>query len=117
MQVTDTSSSFVTKSACKINHNFNCNSKCLIYLLSCKTCGKQYTGKTVDKFRSRWNNYKTDARKAASGNIESCKQQFFQIHFLQDDHHGFLEDVEVTLIDKTPASDPTKREYYWMRTL
>ena len=86
-------------------------------MLSCKTCGKQYTGETVDKFRSRWNNYKTDPRKAASGNIESRKQQFLQNHLLQDDHHGFLEDVEVTLIDKTQASDPTKREYYWMRTL
>ena len=117
VQVTDTFSSFVTKSAYKINHNFNCNSKCLIYLLSCKTCGKQYTGKTVDKFKSRWNNYKTDARKAASGNIESCKQQLLQNHFLQDDHHGFLEDAEVTLIDKTQAPNPTKREYYWMRTL
>ena len=53
MQGIDTFSSFVTKSAYKINHNFNCNSKCLIYLLSCKTCGKQYTGKTVDKFKSR----------------------------------------------------------------
>ena len=55
-----------------------------------------------------------DARKAASGNIEDCKQQFLQNGFLQ--HHRFLEDVEVTLIDKTQASDPTKREYYWMRT-
>ena len=51
-------SSFATKSAYKVNHNFNCNSKCLIYLLSCKTCGKQYTSKIVDKIRSRW-----DARK------------------------------------------------------
>ena len=75
------------------------------------------TGKTVDKFRSRWNNYKTDARKAASGNKEICKQKFLQNHFLQDDHHRFLEDVEVTLIDKTQTSDPTKKEYYWMRTL
>ena len=83
-------------------------------MLNCKTCGKQYTGKIVDKFRSRWNNYKTDSRKAASGNIESCKQQFLQN---QDDHHGFLEDLKVTLIDKTQASDPTMREYYWMRTL
>ena len=113
MQVTDTFSSFVTKSAHKINHNFNFNSKCFI---SCKTCGKRYTGKTVDKFRRRWNNYKMDARKAASGNIESCKQQFLQHCFLQDDHHGFLEDVEVTLIDKTQASEPAKRKYYWMRT-
>ena len=73
--------------------------------------------KTVDKFRSRWNNCKTDARKAASGNIESCKEQFHQNHFLQDDHHGFLEDVKVTLIYKTQAADPTKREYYFIRTL
>ena len=86
-------------------------------MLSCKTCGKQYTGKTFDKFRIRWNNYKTDARKAASGSIESCKQQFLQTNFLQDDHHGFLEDVEVTLIAKTQASDSTTRGYYWMRTL
>ena len=42
---------------------------------------------------------------------------FLQNRFLQDDHHGFLEDVEVTLIDKTQASDLTKRKYYWMRTL
>ena len=41
-----------------------------------------------------------DARKAASGNIESWKQQFLQNHFLQNDHHGFLEDVEVTLMIK-----------------
>ena len=37
--------------------------------------------------------------------------------FLQRDHQGFLKDVEVRLIDKTQASDPTKREFYWMRTL
>ena len=42
---------------------------------------------------------------------------FLQNRFLQDDHHGFLEDVEVTLIYKTQASDLTKRKYYWMRTL
>ena len=71
----------------------------------------------LKQFRSRWNNYKTNARKAARGNIESFRQQFLQNHFLQDDHHGFLEDVEVTLIDKTQASEPTKREYYQMRTL
>ena len=39
----------------------------------------------------------------------SCKQQFLQNRFIQNDHHGFLEDAEVTLIDKTQASDPTNR--------
>ena len=76
------------------------------------TSNKEYTDKAVDKFRSRWNNSKTDERKASSGNIERCKQQFLQNHFLQDDHHGFLEDVEVIVIDKNQASDSTKRKYY-----
>ena len=78
-------------------------------MLSGKTCGMEYTGKAVGKFKSRCNNYKTDARKAASGNTESRKQQFLENHVLQDDHHGFLEDVKVTLIHKTQASDLTKR--------
>ena len=34
----------------KINHSFDCNDKCLIYLLSCKSCGKQYAGNTTDHF-------------------------------------------------------------------
>ena len=36
---------------------------------------------------------------------------------LKPDHKCFLKDVEVSLIDKTQSSDPTKREFYWMRTL
>ena len=40
IQATDTFSTFFTKPAYKINQNFNSNNKCLIYLLSCKTCGK-----------------------------------------------------------------------------
>ena len=49
--------------------------------------------------------------------MENVKQKFLQGHFLQHDHQGFLKDVEVRVIDKTQASDPTKREFYWMRTL
>ena len=47
----DTFTSHVTKETLKINHHFNCNSKCLIYLFPCKVCGKQYVGLTTDKFR------------------------------------------------------------------
>ena len=54
-------------------------------------------------------------RKTEKGDIEKVKQKFLQSHFLHD--KGFLEDVQVRLIDKTQGSDPTKREYYWMRTL
>ena len=88
----------------------------MIYLLNCRTCGKQYTGKTADRFRYRWNSYKMEASKAASGDMENVKQKFLQSHFLQDDYKNFLEDVEIRLIDKIQGSDPTKREYNWMRT-
>ena len=53
----DTFTSHITKETFKINHNFNCNIKCLIYLFACKVCGKQYVESTTDKFRYRWNNY------------------------------------------------------------
>ena len=93
-----------------MNENFNCNSKCLIYLLNCKTYGKQYAGKAFDRFKSKWNNYKTDARKSANGNTKSRKQQFLQNYILQNGHTGFLVDVEVALIDKNQDPEPTKRE-------
>ena len=95
-----------------MNGNFNCSSKCLIYFLSCKTYGKQYTGKAVKRFKSKWNNYKMDGRKSANGNIKSCKQQFIQNYIFQNGHTGFLVHVEVALIDKNQDPEPTKREYY-----
>ena len=88
------------KKTYKINHSFDCNDKCLIYLLSCKSYGKQYVDNTTDHFRSRWNNKKSDVRKAESGDMENVKQKFLQSHFLQRDHRGFHKDIEVRLIDK-----------------
>ena len=34
-----------------------------------------------------------------------------------EDHHGLLEDCEITLIYKTDSSDPTRREFFWMYEL
>ena len=96
IKITDTFDSFTTKKSYKINHKFDCNDKCLIYLFRCRTCGKQYMGKTIDRFRYRLNNYKVEARQAVNGDIENVKQKFLQNHVLQDDHKGFLEDVEVS---------------------
>ena len=62
IEETETFSSTVTEETYKINHHLCCNDKCLAYLLTCKVCAKQYTGKTVDKFRLRWNNYKDSDR-------------------------------------------------------
>ena len=43
--------SFVTKESYKINHKFDCGSKCIIYLFSCKACGLQYVGSKGDSTR------------------------------------------------------------------
>ena len=112
---TETFTSTVTHTSYKINHSFDCNDKCLIYLLTCKTCLKQYVGSTTDCFRYRWNNYKCNDRKYARG--EACFQEHLFEHFNSEGHNGFLHDVSVTLIDKTDAKNPIKREHYWRHTL
>lgn len=63
---------------------------CLIYLFCCKACWKQYTGKTTERSRYRWNNHQVEARMAESGDWGNVKQKFLRSPCLQDDHKGFL---------------------------
>ena len=44
-------------------------------------------------------------------------QEHLYRHFSIPGNRGFLDDVSVTLIDKTDGSDPKKQEDYWMKTL
>ena len=62
-QSTNLFSSTVTGETYKINHYFNCDSKCLVYLIACRTCNLQYTVQTCDAFWKRWNNYTCCPRK------------------------------------------------------
>ena len=80
---TDVFQSFQTKKQYKINHQLNCNDKCLIYLLSCKMCGLQYVASTTDKLRLKWNNYKENNRKVKRG--EEYMQPLVFEHFYSDD--------------------------------
>ena len=57
-------------------------------------------------------------RKAERG--EDHMQKYLHDHFLSEDHDGLLNNVEITLIDKTDPSDPERREEFWrtkLRTL
>ena len=93
----------------------NYNDKCLIYFLSCKICGLQYVGSTIDPCRYRWNNYKNNNRKAERG-VEHTQADLFE-HFASHWHNDFLEDCTITLIDETDGTDPTRREEYCRRVL
>ena len=44
----DTFSSTTTGESFKRNRKLNCDDNCLIYLLTCKSCGKQYVEETID---------------------------------------------------------------------
>ena len=83
--------STVTHGSCKINHCFDCNNKCLMCLLSHKTCLKQYAVSTTDCFRYYWNNYKCNDREHGRG--EACLQEYLFEHFNSEGHNGFLLDI------------------------
>ena len=86
----------------KINYYFNCDSKCLVCSITCRTCELRCTGQTCDAFWKRWNNYRSCTRKAVKD--EEYKQKYLHKLFLQDDHHN----AQVILIDQTQASGPLK---------
>ena len=48
----------------------------IIYLFSCKTCGLEYVGITIERFRFRWNNYKNYQTEAAQGGTEFFSPSF-----------------------------------------
>ena len=113
VQETSCFRSSVTNETYKINHPFSCDEKCLVYLLTCKKCLKQYVGQTIDSFRYRSNNYKSNERKFQ----EPCMQEHLLLHFSGPGHNGFLNNVSVTFLDKTDPSDPLKCENFWRETL
>ena len=86
-----------------------------ICLLTCNKCFKQYVGQTVDEFRRRWNNYKSNDRKFQR--LEPCMQEHLFSHFSMAGHSRFLSNVSITFIDKTDPSDPLRREDYWRQYL
>ena len=85
---TNTFTSNDTGQTNKINDRLNCDNNCLIYLLSCKCCRKQYFWETNDSFRYRWNNYKDNNRKHSSK--ESFMQEHLFKHFNCMENNGFL---------------------------
>ena len=105
----------VTNEIFKINHQLDCNSQNIVYLLSCKVCGIQYVGQTSTRFRLRWNNYKSEARRFTSG--KDVQQKFLHEHFAGENHNDFESDCMITIIDKSDPQDPTRRERYWIHRL
>ena len=77
----------------KLSHSFDSSEKCLIYVLTCNCCHKQYIGQLVDIFRNRWNNYKDNVRKFNRG--ENCMERHLYEHFMLPGHSSFLHNMSI----------------------
>ena len=112
LAVGDRFSSHATGTSYTVKHRLDCNSRNVVYLISCKVCGLQYVGSTTTKF---WfNNHKCRLRahsKMSAANKD--KDDAIYKHFHSDGHHG-LRDVEIHLIDKVNTKeDLIAKEGQW----
>ena len=94
-----------------IRHDFNCTSRNLIYLITCKKCHKQYVGLTTTQLNIRINHHRS--------NILNRKRIYLCVHFNFPDHS--LEHLSVQAIDTIPDNcqnsleELQKLETYWIQ--
>ena len=108
-----TLTSILSQNTYKINHQFNWSENCLVYLLTCHKCLKQYVWQNVEQICRRWNNYKSRDRNFHR--IESCLQGAFFWSFSRARQERFLNDFSITF--KTSPSVPLRREHYERQTM
>ena len=107
--------STVTGGIYHINHAFNCDSKEVVYLITCKYCNLQYVGNAVTQFRLRFNNHKSSLLRFCKGQRGICGQGLYA-HFFEQGHGG-LRDLQVQIIDVTDINKPNERESFWIEKL
>jgi hypothetical protein len=98
-----------------ISHRSDCDSEGIVYLISCKSCGLQYVGNNITRFRLRFNNHKSALNRYGRWQRNICGQQLYA-HFWGEGHSG-LSDFLVQVIDVTDVNNPTERESFWIEKL
>lgn len=98
------------------NPSMDCNTKNVIYLISCTRCGVQYVGETGQKLRNRINNHRNRLRKLSA--------LYLYQHFNSDGHTE--DDISIMPIEEVTLSPEDKmslsakrleREDFWYREL
>lgn len=72
-----------------ISGNITCETKTIIYLITCRACNKQYIGETGRGLRDRLNNHKSD--------IKNQRRTPVAVHFNQPKHS--ILDLKITPIE------------------
>ena len=104
--------SSTTNKSYQMNNRFDCNTRNIIYLITCKTCGEQYVGSTTTKFRQRHNNYASNFRKYGRGERGMNQESLFA-HFHRDDHTKCFDQIRFQIIDYCDPNDQERRESFW----
>ena len=101
--------STLTKEKYCINFSFDCNSCCVVYLLTCKVCFKQYVGSTAKKFRLRFIQCKSNIKLYAEGR-RGFKQEKLIEHFFMCSYNETSEDIKVQIIDDCVPNNQEARD-------
>lgn len=87
-----------------IRGSWNCQTKGVIYLITCKRTGKQYVGRTKRSLYERCSEHIRDIRKG----IKALGEHF----------RGNVDDMSIQIIDQTnDKAELKKMEAYWIRKL
>ena len=102
----------LNKTTYVIRHTFSCQSKNIVYLISCAKCKKQYVGSTTQQLNTRINHHRSS--------ILNKKSTYIHKHFNLPDHH--ITHLRVQPIDTTSPPDSSvqdlrKLESFWIATL
>ena len=88
INVTSTMFNSFKNSHFQIDGSFNCNSKDLVYIISCLKCNSLYVGQTTRMLKERLNNHRSD--------IKLKKATAVGIHFNEPKHS--IKDLKITPI-------------------
>lgn len=92
LQRTDHITSWKTKETIKIQGRFNCKTKNVIYVISCKKCGLQYVGQSGNTFQERFRGHIADIRQG--NNVKPVSRHFTSVNHTTND-------VNVTIVAQT----------------
>ena len=94
-----------------IKGHITCSSSGVIYVLTCRRCGSQYTGKTTTPLRTRFNNERSAIRN--HDRVNPRDRRPYGCHFNLSDHDG-ENDLQVQGVELVPSGvDIRQRESFW----
>ena len=100
-----------TQEQFQLRGNFNCDTKNIIYLISCKKChGAQYVGQSQNSLRERFYLHRS--------HIGKNKGTPLTMHFNEHDHS--LDDMKCMIIEKVfgeSQDQRLRRESFWIAKL